>query len=111
MLMVGAPWDTMTLIHHADHLAELPDKRVLRYEVPFATIRGTEWRFIEEFDTGDPVVDGLPENYIEQIVGDYVAGGGGREGLVGRAPSLLVDAKPMCAFAIAWLERWAAERG
>ena len=104
VLMVGAPWDTMTLIHHADHLANLPGKRVLRYEVPFATGAGTAWRFMEEFDTTEPVVEGLPENYIEQIVGAYVAGGAGREGAIGLAPSLLVDAHPMLAFAIEWLE-------
>lgn len=58
----------MTLIHHADHLAELPAKRVLRYEVSFASGRKTAWRSMEEFDTTEPVVEGLPENYIEQIV-------------------------------------------
>ena len=77
ILMVGAPWDTMTLIHHADHLADLPAKRVL---------------------------DGLSENYIEQIVTAYVASGSGREDTIGLAPSLLVDARQMLAFAIKWLE-------
>ncbi len=104
VLMVGAPWDTMTLIHHADHLAKLPDKRIRRYEVPYTGSKGTDWRFIEEFDTTEPVVAGLPENYIEQIVTAYVNCGGGRQGKVGLAPSLLVDAQPMLAFAIAWLE-------
>lgn len=41
VLMVGAPWDTMTLIHHADHLARIGGKRVLRYEVPFVGPNGT----------------------------------------------------------------------
>ena len=109
VLMVGAPWDTMTLVHHADHLANLPDKRLLHYEVPFATPGGVEWRFIEEFDTGDPILEGMPEDYIDQIVRAFVTNGGGQKGLVGRAASLLVDAKPVCAFAISWLERWAAE--
>ena len=104
VLMVGAPWDTMTLIHHADHLASLPDKLVRRYEVPFAAGEGTVWRFIEEFETGDPVVAALPGNYIEQIVTAYVANGGGREGTIGLAPSLLVNARPMLASAIRWLE-------
>jgi aminoglycoside 3-N-acetyltransferase len=104
ILMVGAPWDTMTLIHHADHLANLPAKRVVRYEVPFATRAETTWRFMEEFDTTEPVMESLPENYIEQIVTAYVAGGSGREGTIGLAPSLLVDARPMLAFAIKWLE-------
>ena len=53
--MIGAPWDTMTLLHHAEHLADLPGKRVVRYEVPFATPGGTLWRTVEEFDTADPV--------------------------------------------------------
>lgn len=104
ILMVGAPWDTMTLIHHADHLADLPAKRLVRYEVPFAAGAAKTWRFMEQFDTTEPVVEGLPENYIEQIVTAYVASGSGREGMIGLAPSLLVDARPMLAFAIAWLE-------
>ncbi|UAK26512.1 aminoglycoside 3-N-acetyltransferase [Sphingomonas nostoxanthinifaciens] len=104
ILMVGAPWDTMTLIHHADHLAILPAKRVLRYEVPFATGAETTWRFTEEFDTTEPVVESLPANYIEQIVTAYVAGGSGRKGTIGLAPSLLVEAQSMLAFAIEWLE-------
>lgn len=104
ILMVGAPWDTMTLIHHADHLANLPAKRVVRYEVPFATGAVKTWRFMEQFDTTEPVVEGLPENYIEQIVTAYVAGGNGNEGMIGLAPSLLVDARLMLAFAIEWLE-------
>ncbi len=105
VLMIGAPWDTMTLVHHADHLADIPNKRVLRYEVPFAGEHGTKWRFIEEFDTSEPVLDGLPEDYIERIVTAFVGEGNGRHGAIGRAPSLLVEAGPMCAFAVCWLER------
>lgn len=111
ILMVGAPWDTMTLVHHADHLANIPGKRLVQYEVPFATQRGVAWRFMEEFDTTEPIVDGMPENYIEQIVQAFVAEGNGREGMIGQAPSLLVEAKPMCVFAIGWLERWVSNGG
>lgn len=107
VLLVGAPWDTMTLVHHADHLARMPGKRVLRYEVPFAVASGTTWRFMEEFDTTEPVLDGMPEDYIERIVTDMVAEQGSRQGLVGNAPSLLVDAAPTIDFAVGWLERWA----
>lgn len=106
VLMVGAPWDTMTLIHHADHLASIPDKKTVRIEVPIAGRNGTEWHFMEEFETGDPVHEALPENYIEQIVTAFVDSGGGHRGLIGAAPSLLVEAPAILAFAIQWLESW-----
>lgn len=108
VLMVGAPWDTMTLVHHADHLADIPEKQTIRIEVPFAATGGTEWRFIEEFETGDPVHKALPANYIEQIVTAYVDDGGGKQGLIGSAPSLLVEARLILSFAIQWLETWVA---
>jgi aminoglycoside 3-N-acetyltransferase len=104
VLMLGAPWDTMTLLHQAEHLADLPGKRVRRVEVPFAAPEGVRWRTIEEFDTADPVSPVLPEDFIERIVAAFVAAGHGRQGEVGRAPSLLVEAAEMLPFAVAWME-------
>ncbi|HLU55545.1 MAG TPA: aminoglycoside 3-N-acetyltransferase [Pseudonocardia sp.] len=105
VVMIGAPLDTMTLLHHAEHLADLPGKRVIRYEVPFATDAGVEWRTVEEFDTCDPVVDGFAEDYFADIVRDFLATGQGRRGRVGAAESVLVDAPAMCAFAVEWMEK------
>jgi len=110
VLMVGAPWDTMTLVHHADHLADIAHKRTIRIEVPFAGTNGIEWRIMEEFETGDPIHEDLPENYIEQIVTAYVGSCGGHQTLIGSAPSLLIDARPMLAFAIRWLEVWSDQQ-
>jgi len=105
VLLVGAPLDAMTLLHHAEHLAQIPGKRVIRYEVPFATRGGVEWRMVEEFDTADPFVDGLDDDYFATIVTEFLAGGHGAQGPVGEAPSVLVDAAPITAFAVNWLER------
>jgi aminoglycoside 3-N-acetyltransferase len=102
--MIGAPWDTMTLVHHADHLADIPDKRMIRIEVPFTDGGTTRWRFVEEYDTSEPVHADLPDDYIGRIVTAYVDSGGGHQGLIGAAPSLLVDARPLLSFAIGWLE-------
>lgn len=104
VLMVGAPLDTMTLLHHAEHLAELPGKRRVRVEYPLATPEGTVWRLVEEYDTSRPVVDGPSEDYFARIVADHLAAGGGRRGTVGAAESVLVDAAAITAFAVAWLE-------
>lgn len=102
VLMLGAPLDTMTLIHHAEHLADIP-KRVLRKEVPFATEDGTDWRMVEEFDTADPP-EGFADDYFGTIVEAFLAAGQGARGKVGDADSVLVDAAPMLAFAVEWIE-------
>ncbi len=104
VLMVGAPRDTLTLLHHAEHLAQIPGKRILRREVPFATASGTLWRMIEEFDTGDPIVAGLDEDYFAEIVSAFLASGEGRQGQIGAAASILVDAAAITGFGVAWLE-------
>ena len=105
VLMVGAPLDAMTLLHHAEHLARIPGKRVIRYEVPFGTEAGTvDWRMVEEFDTAVPVVPGLADDYFATIVTAFLATGQGAQGLIGAAPSVLVDAAAMTAFAVDWLE-------
>ncbi len=105
VLMVGAPLDTMTLLHHAEHLARIPNKRVRRYEVPIAISDGVRWRMVEEFDTSEPVVAGLPKDYFATIVSEFLASGQGTQGAVGEAPSVLVDAASICGFAVEWLER------
>lgn len=106
---IGAPRDTMTLLHHAEHLARIPDKRVRRYEVPLAAPDGVVWRWIEEFDTGNPVVTGLADDYFADIVSAFLATGRGREGRIGQAASLVVPAVDVVAFAVDWLESRFAE--
>lgn len=105
VLLVGAPWDTVTLLHYAEHLGRLPGKHIRRIEVPFATAAGTEWRMIEEFDTGDPVIDDFDATYFEAIVREFRRTGGGQEGQIGDAPSLLLPAAELVSFAVDWMER------
>lgn len=104
VLMLGAPLDTMSLLHHAEHLARIPGKRVVRAEVPLLLDGRTVWRRIEEFDTSDPVVEGLPEGYFATVVEDFLATGRGVRGTVGDAASVLVPAAEMADFAVRWLE-------
>lgn len=103
-LLLGAPPDTMTLLHHAEHLADIPGKRIRRYETPLLIGGETVWREFEEFDTSDPVVEELPDAYFATVVGDFLATGKGRSGTIGAAPSVLVEAKEIVSFAIGWLE-------
>jgi len=103
-LLLGAPRDTMTLLHHAEHVANFPNKRIRRYESPILVDGQKTWRWFEEFDTSN-APDGMAEDYFADIVTDFLATGQGRTGLIGAAPSVLVEAAPMVDFAVAWLER------
>ena len=103
VLMLGAPLDTMTLLHHAEHVAEIPH-RILRYAAPILVEGQVTWHDFEEFDTSDPPGD-LPEDYMAALVGDYLATGQGRQGSVAAARSTLIDAADIMPFAVAWLER------
>lgn len=115
VVMIGAPWETITLLHHAEHLADVPGKRVLRFEVPYRAADGsTTWRMSEEYESSEAIVAGLPDDYFAEVLADFVAAGHGRQGKVGQADSLLVEAPAVTRFAIDWLERTApliASRG
>jgi aminoglycoside 3-N-acetyltransferase len=50
VLMLGAPLDTITLLHHAEHHARIPGKRVVRYRRLMEGSSGPEWVAFEEFD-------------------------------------------------------------
>jgi aminoglycoside 3-N-acetyltransferase len=104
VLMLGASTDHMTLLHHAEHLAQIPGKRIKRMEYPLLVEGKTEFRWIEEFDTSDPVVAGLAEDCFATIVDEYLATGEGRVGKVGDAETVLVDANPIVDFAVRWME-------
>jgi len=104
--MIGAPLDTMTIIHHAEHLADVPSKRIKSVDVPFATPQGVRWQRIEEFDTGTYLCPALDDRaYFTEIVESYLASGAGISGTVGQAPTVIVDAAAIVSFAVDWLER------
>lgn len=104
VLMLGAPLDTMTLLHHAEHLADIPGKRIIQYEAPILVEGKTVWRPFEEFDTSNPP-DGLRDDYMATVVEDFLAAGHGRRGMVATAPSVLIAAAEIVPFAVDWLER------
>lgn len=101
VLMLGAPLDTTTLLHHAEHLADIPGKRVVRYKRLMPP--GPQWVWFEEFDTADPVHDALPLNAFERIVQDF---GGKIRGPVGNAQdTYLIDGTELVRFGVEWIER------
>jgi aminoglycoside 3-N-acetyltransferase len=104
VLMLGAPLDTITLLHYAEHLARIPDKRVVTYRRLMPGPRGPEWITFEEFDTARPVHPTLPENCFEQIARAYLATGRGAVGPFGAAQATRLDGAGLVDFAVEWIE-------
>ena len=105
VLLLGTPFDSVTLLHHAECLAEVPEKRVVRYRMPVLVGGLRRWVEVEEFDTCDGIRDWSRGDYFVAIVREYLAAGHGRTGLVGAARSYLFDAQDLTSFGVAWMER------
>ena len=83
MLLLGTPFDSVTLLHYAECLADVPDKRVVRYRMPILVDGRRRWVDVEEFDTCDGIRDWGGGDYFVAIVEAYLAAGHGRTGLGG----------------------------
>ncbi|MCB9436032.1 MAG: aminoglycoside 3-N-acetyltransferase [Anaerolineales bacterium] len=102
VLILGSPLQHLTLIHHAEHLANIPDKHIVHYSVP---IVGMGWVEIEEYDTGDGIRPWAGVDYFQLIAEAYVATGKAQVGTVGQARSYLFAAPALTTFAVNWLEK------
>jgi aminoglycoside 3-N-acetyltransferase len=111
ILLLGCDHDTVTFLHFAEHIVDIPGKRVARFKVPVIERGVQEWREMEEFDTPDlGAHPNWPERFFARIVDTYLADTGNRGGRVGDAPSHLLDARGLLDFALAVMKDVAADR-
>lgn len=109
--VLGAPLDTVTLVHHAEAIAEVPGKRRVSYGMPVMAKTGERvWRTFSDIDTSEGA---LPyervlgeEDYIEHIARSALAAEAspGRGGPVGEATAYLFDARGLVEHAVGWIE-------
>ena len=102
--LLGSPLSNVTLLHHAEHLAEVPNKEIVRYWAPILRDGVKTWGQIEEFSTEGCLPWYGPTDLFETIVRDYLQEGRGNVGRVGAAQSYLFDAADLTAFAVGWIE-------
>jgi len=108
VLRLGADLDTVTLIHFAEYLADVPDKRrARRHRLVMSPAEGAVVRTVDCLDDSDGIVDHPGPDYFAVILDDYLAARDGtdvvRRGQVGGARSELLDAADLVAFATAWM--------
>ncbi len=109
VLLLGAPLDTLTLLHHAEALASAPGKRFVEYELPVLEGGRRVWRRFRDIDTDSGAFDysgAVPagEWPFTVIAREALAVGIGVRGRAGAAESVLFDAAALVRFGVEWLE-------
>lgn len=106
VLLLGAPLDSVTLLHHAEALAKIPDKRRVTYEMPVLEENGTKtWVRCSDLDS-----NGILNCYltgpdaIELIARCYVQDNHGLRGRIGNAACHVFEARHLLDYGVAWLE-------
>jgi aminoglycoside 3-N-acetyltransferase len=111
IVLLGSDHDTVTFLHYAEHIADIPEKRVARFRVPIVENGTRVWRSMEEFDTSDAGVHAnWPERFFARLVDSHLAASGNRGGAVGDAWCYLLSARELLRFARPLMERVAIDR-
>ncbi len=103
ILRMGANPDTVTLLHYAEYLVPVPDKRRVRRLRMVKGDSGPELRWLECLDDEEGIVDLPGEDYFAIILREHLATGRARTGLVGRAPSELIEGSEILDTGVAWM--------
>jgi aminoglycoside 3-N-acetyltransferase len=106
VLLLGPPLTTLTLCHHAEAIADVPNKRFHSYRMPVGS--PAVWR---DYRTLDTFYGALPygelgiQSAVRNLADQAVAAGAGHEGMVGPAPTWLFDAQATVDAVVTWIER------
>jgi len=110
ILLLGCDHDTVTFLHYAEHIVDIPGKRVAKYLVPVDENGMRVWRQMEEFDTsGEGAHANWPDRFFARLVDTYLVRTNNRGGLVGDARCALLDARGLLDFALPVMTAVAAD--
>ncbi|MEM7120581.1 MAG: aminoglycoside 3-N-acetyltransferase [Pseudomonadota bacterium] len=105
VMLIGSDHDSVTLLHYAEHLAPIPNKRILRLKLPIA---GKGWVDIEEYDTTSKGIVDWPDRFFATIVDDFLVSEGIAAGRLGRAETVVLDAQALVDHALPMMVKEAA---
>jgi len=110
ILLLGCDHDTVTFLHYAEHIVDIPEKRVARFRVPMQQGATRVWREMEEFDTSARGAHAnWPDRFFAHLVDGYLAASNNHGTFVGGAFSHLFPARGLLDFALPWMKDVAAD--
>jgi aminoglycoside 3-N-acetyltransferase len=101
IVLLGCDHDTVTFLHYAEHIVDIPGKIVARYKVPIEDAGRRIWRDMEEFDTSDRGAHAnWPPRFFARLADTFLVRTGNTGGLVGDAQTFVIDARGLLEFAL-----------
>lgn len=101
ILLIGCDHDTVTFLHYAEHLLDVPDLRIATFEVPVLEDGKRVWKEIKEVDTsGAGAHPNWPDRFFARIVNAYLSKTQNRGGRVGHAHCFLFDSQGLLELAL-----------
>jgi aminoglycoside 3-N-acetyltransferase-2 len=109
VLLLGAPLNSVTALHYAEAVADIPNKRRVTYEMPMVGSDGeVVWKMAADFDSNGILdcfaIEGEPDA-VETIANAYLTLGRHRSGMVGSALCYLFVAEDIVSFGVTYLEQ------
>jgi aminoglycoside 3-N-acetyltransferase len=110
IVLLGSDHDAVTFLHYAEHIADIPGKRIARYQVPVMENGCRVWRAMEEFDTTDDGVHAnWPDRFFAKIVDGLLTETRNNGARVGSAMTYLLSARELLEFALPLMKAVAAD--
>ena len=110
IVLLGSDHDAVTFLHYVEHIAEIPDKRIARFEVPVMEKDSRVWRSMEEFDTsGDGAHANWPDRFFARIVDSMLTKTSNNGARVGDAMTYMLNARELLEFALPLMKAVAAD--
>jgi aminoglycoside N3'-acetyltransferase len=109
VLRLGADPETTTLLHYAEYLAAVPNKRRIRRHYRVVGPAGPVTRTMDCLNDETGIVDYPGEDEFAIILKAYLATRRVRTGRVGNAPSELIDGRDIVEFGARWMSENLAE--
>ena len=111
IVLLGSDHDAVTFLHYAEHIADIPEKRVARYQVPVMENGCRVWRAMEEFDTsGDGAHTNWPDRFFAKIIDSLLVKTENNGAMVGNAMTHILSARELLDFALPVMEAVAADQ-
>jgi aminoglycoside 3-N-acetyltransferase len=105
ILRLGADPETVTALHYAEYLADLPDKKRVRWDYIVAGPDGApRHAWIDCLDDLGGIADWDGEDYFAVILRAYLGLGRHRDGQIGKARGELIAADDIVEFGARWME-------